>query len=185
MDGKIENAIFKFIDTPGESRHDTKRKDAILKTYGHLSIGVINVVSYGYHEGTVPRGKALDGNNASEGYLTASRATEIHYLAEWTSLLAGRNGPAKWLITVATKADLWWGAGQEDAVFNHYRSGPYFMALGEAKEITHSVRSYSSLNQLFYKTAPMSGFYSDDQRVKDRDSLVALILEYCSERTGV
>lgn len=182
--GKIDKAYFHFIDTPGEAHHADKRREAILKLYSSPSLGIINLVSYGYHESTIPRSKALNGSKPSEEYLAERRAIEIEYLAGWTSLLAGRKGPASWLMTVVTKADLWWVPGQEQTVLDHYRSGLYYEALGEGKEITNSVRSYSSLNQLFYKMAPMTGFYSDDQRVRDADSLIALLLEYSSEQTN-
>jgi hypothetical protein len=184
IEGKIDTARFKFIDTPGEAQHTAKRRDAILKLYASRALGVINIVSYGYHESTIPRSTALDGSKASNPYLSERRKIEIDYLAGWTSLLAGRNGPASWLITVVTKADLWWTPDREQEVLGHYRTGSYFAGLGEAQNIIHSVRSYSSLNQLFYRTAPMSGFYTDDQRIQDADSLIALLLEYSSEQTG-
>jgi hypothetical protein len=182
IEGKIEKARFRFIDTPGEEQHAAKRRDAVLGLYNSPSLGIVNVVSYGYHESTIPASEALKNGKPSEEYLIECRAREIDYLAGWTSLLAGRKGPASWLITVVTKADLWWIPDQQQAVFDHYRRGSYFEALGEAQEITHSVRSYSSLNQLFYRTAPMSGFYTDDQRIQDAESLIALLLEYSSEQ---
>lgn len=180
-EGKIHDAIFHFIDTPGEKQHIDKRRDAILEAYGSSSLGIVNIASYGYHENVTARSQALQGDKPSTEYLEQRRTIETDYLAEWTSLLAGRGGPANWLITVVTKADLWWGPDQDRIVLDHYRSGRYYDALGEATDITHSVRSFSSLNQLFYGRAPMSGFYSDDQRIEDRDSLIALLLEYSSE----
>jgi energy-coupling factor transporter ATP-binding protein EcfA2 len=184
VEGKIDKALFRFIDTPGESQHVVKRQEAILSVYNSKSLGIINVVSYGYHEGTIPRSHALKGSKPSEEYLAECRTKEVDYLAGWTSLLTGRKGPALWLVTVVTKADLWWNPDQQAAILKHYRTGDYFQALGEAQGITHSVRSYSSLNQLFYKTAPMSGFYTDDQRIQDADSLIALLLEYSSEQSS-
>jgi 50S ribosome-binding GTPase len=180
--GKIDKTLFRFIDTPGEARHAEKRKKGILDAYHAKSLGIINLVSYGYHEGAAGGKKAVEDIKPSEKYLEASRAVEIDLLAEWTSLLAGRGGPAKWLITIITKADLWWTPEQSQVVLDYYSNGPYYNALGEAKSITQSVRVFSSINQLFYGRVPMSGFYSDDQRIKDRDALIALLLEYASEQ---
>src|SRR5581483_549690 len=180
--GKIGKEFFNFIDTPGEAQHKAKRSQVLYEIYGKPFLGIINLVSYGYHENAIAGTHAIAGTSASETYLESRRQTEINQLAEWTSLLAGRGGPAKWLITVVTKADLWWSPTNAPIVLEYYKTGKYWGALGEATEITYSVRSYSSLNQLFYGRAAMSGFYTDTQRVRDRSSLIALLLEYCIDQ---
>lgn len=84
--------------------------------------GIVNVVSYGYHESRVDRNVATIGGKASHEYLEKKRAEEIETLSEWMELLAD-NSVVGWLITVVTKADLWWD--QRDKVLEYYSEGPY------------------------------------------------------------
>jgi hypothetical protein len=179
---RSEKATFRLIDTPGHEDHTDKRRNVFLKVYNRRPLGILNVVSYGYHEGTGRQDAALQGHKPIPKFLEDRRQDEINRLHEWTSLLCGKEGPAAWLVTVVTKADLWWGPdGDDQPVLDYYRSGPYHTALGDAQTITTSVRPCSSLNQLFYDDGPMSGYYSDKRRAEHWNSLIALLLERSSE----
>ncbi len=182
--GKLEKTLFiKLIDTPGEQQHEAKRKSAFRRVMRYSSVGIINVVSYGYHEGKYTRDQVYSSktNSPSEAFLDARRDVERTLVKEWTELLCGDEGPAKWVTTVATKADLWWIAGADQPVLNYYDSSPYLTALGVASERPHSVKSYASVRQLFFDTTPMSGYYSDQQRKEDHVSLIGHILEKASQ----
>jgi hypothetical protein len=177
VDAKLSHIRVRVFDTPGEQLHESKRKAAIQTAGGLKPLGLLNIVSYGYHEGSGSASKALEEGSPAESFLSQRREVELRLLREWSPWLGGSGGAASWLITVVTKADLWWQLGPDQPVLQYYREGGYHDALGEARNLSHSVRAYSSLNQLFYDVGPMSGYYSDDQRSVDRASLVALMLE--------
>lgn len=144
-----------------------------LAAKGGIS-GVINIVSYGYHEYHLDRGSVFnaDGSIRPE-YLQRHRQEEISQLSEWNSLL-GSPLTAKWLITLVTKADLWWDHRKD--VVDHYKTGPYFAALGDAKSLQPKVIEYSSVFARFYNTAPMSGFFAQDDRTLLQNHFVEALL---------
>ncbi len=119
--GKISRQPFIFIDTPGQVLHRSRRGEEIRNAMKDGIDGVINVVCYGYHEYRQAPGKAIKkGNKVRKTYLEQHRQIEINVLNEWTYLLGDRT-VTNWLITVITKADLWWN--QKDEVFQHYEHG--------------------------------------------------------------
>jgi energy-coupling factor transporter ATP-binding protein EcfA2 len=180
--GKLKASHFQFWDTPGEVEHEPKREVA-YKELGRLkTIGIINVVSYGFHEGTAERAKAIDNGGAADAYLESRRAVEIAQLREWVDRFVGSGGSAKWLMTVVTKADLWWQDGDDQPVIDYYRNGDYRVALGQRISTTpHIVLPHSSHAQKFYQTVPVSGHYTEEHRQRDRAQLIAHLLENASE----
>jgi hypothetical protein len=99
---------------------------------------------------------------------------EIEALREWNQLLsAGVLDP--WLITVVTKADLWWE--QHTAVKGYYESGPYHAALSTAQSMRPSVCFYSSIRHLFYGKAPVSGYFDDEERLRLRANFFRVLFE--------
>ena len=182
VEGKLDNLFFRFIDTPGQAYSPFKdeRQKSIIQAAGMKPLGILNIVSFGYHEGLEDANTAVSGNKPRTDYLKSRRQEELRQLPEWTDILCGKGGAAEWLITVVTKADLWWSNAPEQPSFKYYLQGQYFSELGEAKNIRHCVRSSSSHNQLFYDLVPMSGFYSDVRRTQDHHQLVATLLEYAS-----
>ena len=90
-----------------------------------MSIGngvdiLINIVSYGYHEyrhhniSTVVNSEGT----VSEIYLSEHRKKEIESLDDWLAPISVlKNKPT--LITLITKADLWWESSHEE-IFKHY-----------------------------------------------------------------
>jgi hypothetical protein len=177
VDGRIDTLNITFIDTPGEAQHTDRRKKTIRESVHTKSLGIINVVSYGFHEGTAKVSEAVDNNQAKDDFLERRREVELERLTEWIPILCGQGGHAAWIITVVTKADLWWQNTPDQPVIAYYREGKYFKSLGEAtKEQTCSVRPYASLNQMFYGQGKMSGFYPDPLRQTHYNDLIALIL---------
>ena len=182
---KIDSSYLKLIDTPGEQLHEARRKVAIREGQ-RSSIGIINVVCFGYHEGVRGASEAVNDGMPSTDYLERQRLVEIERLSEWASILCGKVGSASWITTVCTKADLWWTVSEEQPVLDYYRShSDYANRMSQDGFPPHAVKSYSSINNLFFGQAKMSGYYSDRLRGEDRSSLIAHLLDSnCSRPFG-
>jgi GTPase SAR1 family protein len=181
--GKLGKKHLKVIDTPGQdyARAQRERRKAILQAQQSKRLGIINVVAYGYHEGVTDVANAVDPQGkAKPNFLEDKRQDELQQLPEWTEILCGEGGAAKWIITLVTKSDLWWTPQTEQTVMQYYTSGEYFRRLGSGQRVNHVVLPYCSIHKLFYGAAPMSGFYSDDLRTDHHVALVAHILANCA-----
>ena len=74
----LSDAIFDFIDTPGQDGHRARRLEAIIEMLSEASFGLINVVSYGYHEYATGENQAIiDNSRPSPTWLEDHRAIEI------------------------------------------------------------------------------------------------------------
>src|SRR5882672_3494873 len=136
--------------------------------------GVINVVSYGYHEYQVTRDKAVDPHGkADPDFLVQHRRIEIDQLDEWTPLI-GSPITTRWLITLVTKADLWWE--ERDLFREYYINGPYFTALRGAQALKPKVVMYSSVFSKFYGEAPHSGYFDEKDRLELKLQFVQALL---------
>jgi len=171
---KINKVPFEFIDIPGEENDLSIRNDAILQHAATLD-AVINVVSYGYHEYTYGKDEAiLNGNGAvSEEYLEHNRQREIDTIPEWSISLGGVRKYR--LITVVTKADLWWP--EHKKVIKHYQNGDYHEALGPAQQLYPMVVPYCSVIKKFYDEAPTSGQIDESARIQYRNNLLRTLVE--------
>ncbi len=171
---KIAKYPFIFIDTPGQASHRSRRLRAIREAMGAKIAGVINVVSYGYHESRIGRRIVFNADGTiDETFLEAQRHKELEGVQEWTPLLGGREA-ADWLITVVTKADLWWS--KRDEVLGYYQTGAYHQALGPAQELHPVTLEYCSVFQKFYGEGPMSGEFGDADRIRAKAHLIQVLL---------
>lgn len=174
---KISKRPFVFADTPGQIKHARERKSAIkeaIRIKGGIA-GVINLVAYGYHESRAIKSPPIESSGlVSESFLEQQRKVEIDLLDEWTPLLGGRDSDAGWLITVVTKADLWWK--RRDEVMAFYESGPYYQALGEAQLLRPVVLEYCSIFQKFYGRGLMSGDFQDADRIRVKAQMIRTLL---------
>jgi energy-coupling factor transporter ATP-binding protein EcfA2 len=165
---------FIFVDTPGQRGHASVRKQAILEAMSHKISGVINVVSYGYHEYRTGKSRAIaDNGSPRDSFLEEHRKIELETLNEWTTLL-GDKQIVGWLITVVTKADLWWD--KKDEVLDYYTSGPYYSALGDAQKLSPVVREYCSVLHKFYSEGSLSGAFDEEDRVKTKANLLSQLM---------
>lgn len=165
---------FRFVDTPGQRVHESRRKRAIREAMGAGIEGVINVVSYGYHEYRIGKSAAIGVDGLpNESFLKEHRQIEQDMLAEWTALL-GDEHTIGWVLTVVTKADLWWH--QKDEVLNHYTAGPYYAALGDVKKLSPVVKEYCSVLHKFYGAAPLSGVFDEEDRVRTKANLLRQLI---------
>lgn len=172
---QISDQPFIFVDTPGQVHHAPRRLEAIRETMAQGISGIINVVSYGYHE--YRRGiKEVfnDDGTVRESYLQGHRQVEIDAVKEWSALLGDRT-TAGWLITVVTKADLWWD--RKDEVMDHYLVGEYFHGLGDAQNLNPAVIHYCSVFHRFYGVGQLSGMFDESDRTMVRGHLLRTLLE--------
>ncbi|MBL8230947.1 MAG: GTPase domain-containing protein [Bryobacterales bacterium] len=170
---RIAKVPFVFHDTPGQTLHHSRRMQAVREAMKGSIAGIINVVSYGYHESRVDREVATIGGKVNEEYLAQRRLQEIDALYEWTALL-GDNGTVGWLMTVVTTADLWWD--RRETVLDHYSAGPYSTALEPARSLRPVIVEYCSVFQKFYGEAPMCGDFQDADRSRAKGHLLSQLL---------
>ncbi len=171
---KIAGNPFVFIDTPGQALHKPARVDAIRQAMAGRVEGIIDVVCYGYHEGRGKRSEAVtQDDRANPDYLEARRTTEIQGLNEWTPLLGG-DRTAPWLLTVVTKADLWWDRHTD--VLKYYESGEYVDALGDVRMLNRGVVPYCSVVHRFYGQVSVAGSFDDSVRNRMRRHLLETLI---------
>ena len=116
---------------PGqEHRADRHWPSLYQAVTGGRSLGVLNVVSYGYHAFSPPSYRSLekiyrDGMTV-EAFMAAygadRRDHEVAMLRKVVDGLSAARGDF-WMITVVNKQDLWWD--RRDEVRRHYETGPY------------------------------------------------------------
>lgn len=132
------------------------------------------MVAYGYHEYQTTKEKVFLANGVVDpAFLAKHREIEIQQLDEWTALL-GSPVTTNWLITVITKADLWWD--QRSVAVQHYTSGPYYAALGSAQSLHPKVVMHSSVFSKFYGEAPLSGYFDERDRQELKQQLIQALL---------
>ena len=121
-DIQIGSQFFRVWDTPGQAASVTDRAVTLPAVSGK-PFGVINVVSYGYHEYRADLATVFSSDGSvREAFLERHRGIEIEQLKTVLPHLTG-NSNLRWFITVIAKADLWWG--ERDKVFDHYENGTY------------------------------------------------------------
>lgn len=171
---RLRDNPFIFVDTPGQLLHVSRRREAILEALGGGITGILNVVAYGYHEYRTDAGTALTpSGRVRNEFLAKHRQIELEALAEWAPLLFPSD--IRWMITVVSKADLWWN--QKEAVYEHYTTGQYQSLLGELVTLAPSVLEYCSVLHKFYGLGPLAGTFDEGDRNRTRLKLVTALLE--------
>jgi GTPase SAR1 family protein len=129
---KVDNTILRFIDVPGEIGKKDIRLDVIRRQFSGKITGIVNVTTYGYHEhASGNKSDALTREHtAKHQWLRDHRRMEIEATEEWVKEFSHLRS-SKGLITIITKADLWWT--QRDTVLKYYgdKEGEYYTALGK------------------------------------------------------
>lgn len=174
---ELNDRLFDFVDTPGQLEHRPRREEVIRDAIRKKNLGgVINFVSYGYHEYGASSSTAVKDGMARPEYLAEHREREIALLGEWAHLLS-----TEWIMTVITKADIWWD--EKDSVGSYYQTGPYKERLHQLFPNAHSVtRPYSSVSMRFYGTQPGSRSFDDSARSLFRTELFRLLREAADQK---
>jgi hypothetical protein len=169
---------FRFVDTPGQDEHISRRQEAYRDAVKDGVDGVINVVSYGYHEfkrNIMEAGThaVLHSNHAvNPHFLAEQRNREEQRISEWRDLVLPG---ARWVITAVNKADLWWSNRSE--VDRHYTSGSYFKSLGPfGQTLSPIVLQYCVRFQKFYGESPIDGTFDEDDRTRLRDQFMRQLI---------
>jgi hypothetical protein len=136
--------------------------------------GIINIVSYGYHEGLASGDQVvLPDGTVDPAYLQQRRLAEIESLKGWVRVFSA-NRRVSWVITVINKADLWWDKQEE--VLQYYQGGPYLEALGYLQSLHRSPISYCSAVHRFYNTPALATSFDDADRLDLRRYLLNTLL---------
>jgi signal recognition particle receptor subunit beta len=118
---KLGGIRLHFVDTPGHEGYSTQRKEAIISAIKQPRAMFVNVTCAGYAEHERPIEDFFDGSTEVRAkVLSAQRELEIAQLLEWVNLV-GSDGERRRLITVISKADLWWN--DRTAILSHYEKG--------------------------------------------------------------
>jgi hypothetical protein len=173
----IDEYPFLVYDTPGQLLDEAKRKQAIMRAVRGGFEGIINVACFGFHEaaeaGNRKSAAYEKGPHLAKGdYLQARRKVEIELLSEWAPLVD--EVAVKWVLTVVTKADLWW-PDTNDHIKDHYENGPYAAVLDDVTDV-HSVVPFCSVIEPFYGTRT-GGRFGDRERVALRGHLLDTLLQ--------
>lgn len=172
---RIDGNPFEFVDTPGQIEHKSRRIEAIRNAMAKGKVGVINIVSYGFHEhrSATWRDAVNDDGTVKEDFVETQRQVELTMLSEWVPLL-GSKETSSWLMTIVSKADLWWD-NQAD-VMNYYTTEEYFRCLGDGQSLNPVVIPYCSVFKKFYGEGLLSGRFDEENRTVLRDNLFSRLL---------
>ena len=146
--------------------------------------GVINIVSYGYHQYDCdPRPNFT--RDDLEKYLQDHRERELTGLKSWVPYV-NQIGFRPFVMTIVTKADLWYG---RHGVETYYQAGAYYQKLCELAHVPgdrldHFVVIMSSRKQKFYGQIEPAGAWDDDARANARSNLIEQLLQAVGERRG-
>lgn len=173
-DLQVGKQFFRVWDTPGQASFAGERSTTI-RAVSSKPFGVINVVAYGYHEYRADLTTLTDSTGQVRGdYLKRHRELEIKQLRSIIPHLVG-NPNLRWFLTVVAKADLWWD--EKDTVLDYYERGKYADAYGPLGWLGGPVvLEHCSVMHPFYNRVPISGHYSDDDRRRGREQLLASLL---------
>lgn len=159
----VDNVPFNIIDTVGQDSRKPDRISAIRDNMNSINL-IINVVCYGYHEYATGKDYAFTvKGELKRRYLSDNRKLEIEQLKEWTEILCGHDVAYK-LITIITKADLWWDKQKE--VIEYYKEGDYYKSLGSCTQLHPTILHYSSVHHMLYNKVPTSGYFDDTKKKK-------------------
>lgn len=170
---KINDKPFDFVDTPGQIGHKELRMDAIRNVIKKPIDGVINIVCYGYHEHKTGKCEAFNGNYVKESYLKQHLELEVNHVGEWIGLIGDKHMVGR-LITIISKADLWWD--QKEDVTKYYLSGDYAKIVGHAKSVDHALKEYCSVFHRFYDKGSISSTIEDRDRIRMRTDILNVLL---------
>lgn len=174
----------RLYDLPGHNSYKINRKEAIDKISRQKSYGIINVVSYGYHE--VPEAKNLKAFKTNDGSAINDIDTQFHkdnlnreleQACEWRSIIHIPSNLG-WIVTVINKADIWYS--KNDEVMAYYQNdGEYMKKLfGQCATYAKYIYPYCSIISPFCKK-PMLLEFGERKKIEMHkhlmDDLIRLV----------
>lgn len=171
----------KIMDTPGHKTYTTQRKELCQKYINKKKVrGIINIVSYGYHETDAADEVKIFKTGTSEvkeEYLRENRNREIEQINEWIDYIIHEN--VQWIITIINKADIWYK--DYSIVKNFYENGDYSSKLKELVRLCpHHTFIYCSVIAPFYNK-PMTIVIGEDKKKEMHDELLENILQIIND----
>lgn len=162
----------KIIDTPGHKTYTSQRKDVCRKFIDKKKIkGIINIVSYGYHETDVADEVKIFKTGTyevKEEYLRENRKREIEQINEWIDYVTHEN--VQWIITIINKADIWYK--DYNTVKDFYENGEYRNKLkGIERLCQHHIFMYCSVIAPFYDK-PMTIMIGESKKKEMHDEML-------------
>ncbi len=141
-----------LVVPPGqEDGRDFRWKELFSNLASGRSVGIVNVVAYGYHSFRDLQLSDLsvyeDGMTKEEtmrAYTSLRREKKLDVLRYLKTRVQDAPGDI-WMMTLIAKQDLWWD--ERNVVLNTYESGPYNQVIREIEEakglksFTHTVSS--------------------------------------------
>lgn len=156
LDKQIE-----FFDNPGEIAKSEERRQSFMETFNDKNYkGIINVVSYGYHE-TGYENEDIKNAETKAAFLTRHREIELQHLTEW--LPTAFISQTKWIITLVNKADIWQANNKE--VIEYYKNGEYAKAFENSRMTQrHIMLPYCATIQSFMHQKQQDFLFSDTEK---------------------
>jgi hypothetical protein len=130
-----------MLIAPGQDTRAFAREDLLELVKRGEILGVVNVVSYGYHafarQGSYRDDPAFGAGQSARAftraYVEQCRAREIELLRQLLQAI-NQSGTKTWMLTFVNKQDLWWASDR--AVRNHYENGAYAAAVRQTRAAT-------------------------------------------------
>lgn len=195
----LDGTRFAMIDTAGGQDAEDMLKEAAAplrdpdrgmfsKISGMFNkikgIGIINVVSYGYHEYSEEARTAFvtPSSAISQIALNKHREKEINALREWASRISATDVHIDWVMTAVNKADLW--PERWSVVQGHYLNGEYQRTLKQylGNSANFAIAPYCSTLKRFYDVLPMSGTLEESERREMNSVFLSNLVEAVADK---
>lgn len=169
-------------DTPGHNTYKQLRSEECQKFLIKKKVkGIINVVSYGYHEaGAADEVKIFKTgtSDVKEEFLRENRIREISQIDDWMDYV--HNDCIQWIITIINKADIWYK--DSPIVNDFYGNGEYFEKLkGLSRCCSLHTFEYCSTIAPFYNK-PMTIIIGEQEKERMHKELIHGILQLINNR---
>ena len=168
--GKISTIL---VDTPGEIGKLSSRMSEFSRFYQKSRVGIIIVVSNGFHEYRSSDKSEIDTADKLSEFILRHQKIELEYLEAFSSQFPYID-QVDWAIVVATKADLWWNT--ESIVLSKYRDSKFQHVAKKICRHGAAVRPFSSTTEPFMKTVPSAINFSESKRRDIRLNLIASLI---------
>jgi hypothetical protein len=170
-----------FLDNPGEPLKIEERRRVFSKTFIDDSYkGIINLVSYGYHEtGDENKEEVSENGRVKPTFLAINREKELHHLAEW--LPSAHTSKTKWIISLINKADIW--QANRNEVFTYYRKSAYGKAFENANmPQRHIMLPYCAIIHAFASLRQTDFEFGEEQKYEMKRHFTEILLQLLTDK---